>query len=85
MVKQSRKGKRASLRNLIALCIMAFAILVSLGCVQQELSADKNPVAPGEEVLLTSECIPPDNGDYRKARRQPGAFQVWWRFGRGNT
>ncbi|MCD6569154.1 MAG: VWA domain-containing protein [Deltaproteobacteria bacterium] len=84
MVKQSRKGKRASLRNLIALCIMAFAILVSLGCVQQELSADKNPVAPGEEVLLTSECIPPDNGDYKYmwfCTEKPAGSQVPFRFG----
>jgi len=59
----SKKDGPVALRTLITLCIMAFAIL-TLGCVEAELSADKTEVAPGEEVLLTVTCTPPDPGDY---------------------
>ncbi|MEA3222264.1 MAG: VWA domain-containing protein [Thermodesulfobacteriota bacterium] len=64
MNQQSKKDEKGSLKTLIALCIMAFFISLTLGCVQAELSADKTEVAPGEEVLLTTTCTPPDPGDY---------------------
>jgi len=64
MNQQSKKDEKVSLKTIIALCIMAFFISLTLGCVQAELGADKTEVAPGEEVLLTVTCTPPDPGDY---------------------
>ncbi len=59
---QQRKTRKGSL---VFSALLALMVLFMQGCVFQTLSADKTRVKPGEEVSLTSTCLPSDDGSYK--------------------